>query len=140
MTDPGSTPATAGADGPRCGATGADPASVVDAYHRAWTSGEIDLALSHVSDDARCCAPGEQVMTKEDWRTYLTGFQPRLTAAPEHARMSSGEQVALWYYPQTAATSTALASELFTLRDGRIVDIRLTFDRLSYAPPGRGTP
>ena len=139
MTDSPCTSTAPGADGPQHGASGSDPASVVDAYHRAWTSGQIALALSHVSEDVRCSAPDEQVVTKEDWRSYLTGFQPMLTAAPEHARMSSGEQVALWYYPQTAVTSTTLASELFTVRDGQIVDIRLTFDRLSYLPPGRRT-
>lgn len=117
-----------------------DPNSVVDGYHRAWTSGQIDAAMSHLSEDACCVAPDEQVRSKQGWRAYLTGFQPMLTGAPEHARMTSGDLVAIWYYPQTATTTTALASELFTVRDGRITDIRLTFDRLSYGPPNRQTP
>ena len=114
--------------------------SVVDAYHQAWTTGDIDRAMSHLSEDARALAPGDEVATKEGWRAYLAGFQPMLTAAPEHARMNSGNQVALWYYPQTATTSTALACELFTVRDGQITDIHLTFDRLSYTPPQQQTP
>lgn len=140
MTHHPSMQITAGDESSQHGMTGPSPASVVDAYHRAWTSGQIDLALSHVSDAVHCVAPGDQVATKEDWRAYLTGFQPMLTSAPEHARMSSGAQVALWYYPQTAATSTTLASELFTVRDGQIVDIHLAFDRLGYVPPGQQTP
>ena len=32
-------------------------------------------------------------------------------------------------------TSTAPAAEYFTVRDGRIVESLLVFDRLSYAPP-----
>jgi len=114
-----------------------DPAAVVAAYHHAWTSGQVDLALDHLSEDATCHGPDVQVTTKEDWRAYLTAFVPMLTGAPEHARMTSGDQVALWYYPQTTVTSTTLASELFTVRDGRIVDIHLAFDRLSYMPPGQ---
>jgi hypothetical protein len=43
--------------------------------------------------------------------------------------------VALWYFPQTAVTQTTLASELFTVRNGKIVEIRLAFDRLGYIPP-----
>jgi hypothetical protein len=43
--------------------------------------------------------------------------------------------VALWYFPQTAVTQTTLASELFTVRNGQIVEIRLAFDRLGYIPP-----
>ena len=138
MTDaPTTHPATA-TGRPPSGTTASDPAAVVDAYHRAWTSGQVDLALSHVSDDVRCSAPDQQAMTKDQWRAYLSGFQPMLTGVPERARMSSGEQVALWYYPQTAVTSTTLASELFTVRDGRIVAIDLPFDRLGYLPLGEG--
>jgi len=43
-------------------------------------------------------------------------------------------RLALWYFPPTAATTTTLASELFTVRGGQIVEIRLAFDRLGYTP------
>jgi ketosteroid isomerase-like protein len=111
-----------------------DAVSIVEAYHRAWTSGNVDQALTLVSDEVRCYAPDEDVTTKSDWHQYLAGFVPMLTGAPEHARMANDDQVALWYFPQTAATRTTLASELFTVRDGQIVEIRLAFDRLGYVP------
>ncbi|WP_369132040.1 nuclear transport factor 2 family protein [Modestobacter sp. I12A-02662] len=112
----------------------ADALSTVEAYHEAWTSGDVDRALSYVSDDVRCFAPDEDVTTKDDWREYLSSFVPMLTGAPEHTRMTDGDRVALWYFPQTAATVTTLASELFTVRGGQIVEIRLAFDRLGYVP------
>lgn len=108
--------------------------STVQAYHEAWTSGDVDRALTYLSDDARCYAPDENVTTKEGWREYLASFVPMLTGAPEHARMTDGDRVALWYYPQTSDTTSTLASELFTVRDGQITDIRLAFDRLGYVP------
>ena len=111
-----------------------DALSTVEAYHQAWTSGDVDRALTYVSDDVRCFAPDEHVTTKGDWREYLASFVPMLTGAPEHARMSEGARVALWYFPQTAATTTTLASELFTVQEGQIVEIRLAFDRLGYIP------
>jgi len=111
-----------------------DPAAVVRAYHQAWTGGELDRALTYVSDDVRCFAPGQDDTTKAEWRGYLAGFVPMLTGAPEHGNMTAGDQVALWYFPQTAVTTTTLASELFTVRAGRIVEIRLAFDRLGYVP------
>lgn len=49
--------------------------------------------------------------------------------------MASQEHALLFYYPHTAVTSTAPAAEHFTIRDGKIVEIRLVFDRLSFAPP-----
>ena len=110
------------------------PAAIVDAYHRAWTSGDIDTALGYLADDVEVHAPDERVQTKADWHRYLSGFAPRLTGAPELTRLVDGARVALWYYPQTAATSTTLASELFTVRDGAITEIQLAFDRLGYVP------
>jgi hypothetical protein len=114
-----------------------DPTAVVRAYHHAWTSGDVDRALTYVSDDVLCFAPDEEVTTKDDWHQYLTGFVPVLTGASPHAEMTDGNRVALWYFPQTAVTTTTLASELFTVERGLIVEIRLTFDRLGYVPPER---
>ena len=111
-----------------------DALSTVEAYHQAWTGGDVDRALSYVSDDVRCFAPDENVTTKSDWHDYLTSFVPMLTGAPEHTRMTDGDRVALWYFPQTATTTATLASELFTVRGGQIVEIRLAFDRLGYVP------
>lgn len=111
-----------------------DAQSIVEAYHQAWTGGNVDQALTYVADDVRCYAPDEDVTTKADWREYLTAFVPMLTAAPEHTRMTDGDRVALWYFPQTATTTTTLASELFTVRGAQIVEIRLAFDRLGYMP------
>ena len=111
-----------------------DPQAIVEAYHRAWTAGDVDRALTYVADDVRCYAPDESVSTKEDWRGYLAGFAPRLTGAPELTRMSEGDRVALWYFPQTETTTATLASELFTVEGARIVEIRLAFDRLGYVP------
>ncbi|MFC0623415.1 nuclear transport factor 2 family protein [Kribbella deserti] len=114
-----------------------DALSTVEAYHQAWTSGDVDKALTYLSDDVRCFAPDENVTTKAEWREYLASFVPMLTAAPEHSRMTAGPRVALWYFPQTAETTTTLASELFTVQAGQIVEIRLAFDRLGYIPRDR---
>lgn len=110
------------------------PVDVVDAYHQAWTGGDVDRAMTYLAEDARCFAPDEDVATKSDWHEYLASFVPMLTGAPEHTRIVDGERVALWYFPQTEVTATTLASELFTVHDGRIVEVRLAFDRLGYVP------
>lgn len=115
------------------------PSAVVDAYHRAWTSGDVDRAMTYVSESAVFAAPDPDVSTKAQWREYLASFVPMLTGAPELTRMAEGDRVALWYYPQTAVTETTLASELFTVEGGQIADIRLAFDRLGYMPPPEST-
>ena len=115
-----------------------DATEIVQNYHRAWTSGDVDTALKLVSEAVRCYTPDPGVTTKEQWREYVTGFVPSLTAAPELNRMTNGDRVALWYYPQTEATKTTLASEHFVVQDGLIVEICLVFDRLGYMVPEKG--
>jgi ketosteroid isomerase-like protein len=115
-----------------------EPVAVVDEYHAAWTSGDLDRAMALIADSAVCQAPDPDIATKADWHAYLSAFIPMLTGAPELTRMTDGDRVALWYFPQTTVTTTTLASELFTVRDGQIVDIRLAFDRLGYVPAAIG--
>lgn len=103
-------------------------------YHRAWTSGDIDQAMTYVADGFVCRAPGEDLVGKDAYRDYLAGFVPNLTGLTDVAGFADGDRVALFYYPHTADTSTALAAECFTVRDGQIAESRLVFDRLSYAP------
>lgn len=112
-----------------------NPEAIVEGYHEAWTSGDVDRAMDFLAESVSCHAPDQDVTTKAQWREYLSSFVPMLTGAPEVTRMTEGNRVALWYYPQTAATTTTLASELFTVEGERIVEIRLAFDRLGYMPP-----
>lgn len=107
----------------------------VQEYHRAWTSGDVDAAMSCVAEGIRCRAPGVDLEGKEAYRGFLSGFAPKLTGIGDIAQFVGGDRVALFYYPQTAATSTAPAAELFTVTDGLIAESILIFDRLSYRPP-----
>lgn len=107
---------------------------LVMTYHRAWTSGDLEAALRLVDDDINCRAPGIDLHGKEEYSAFLGRFAPRLTGIGDIAELADGDRVALFYYPQTAATSIAPAAELFTVRDGRIVESVLIFDRLSYGP------
>lgn len=108
---------------------------IVQAYHRAWTRGDVDQAMTWVADDICCRAPGEDLTGKEAYREFLESFVPALTGLTDIASFADGDRVALFYYPHTATTSTAPAAECFTVRDGRIVESVLVFDRLSFAPP-----
>ncbi len=115
-----------------CQSTALDTASV---FHRAWTSGDLDGAFGHVADDIICRAPGGDITGKDAYRSYLGGFSQMMTGLTDVAAFGDDEHALLFYYPHTAVTSTAPAAELFTIRDGKIVESRLVFDRLSFGPP-----
>lgn len=108
---------------------------IVHDYHQAWTSGDVDRAMTWVADDITCRAPGEDLSGKKAYREFIGGFAPALTGLADIASFADGDRVALFYYPQTAATTTAPASECFTIRDGKIAESVLVFDRLSFGPP-----
>ena len=110
---------------------------IVQDYHRLWTSGNVDMAMNYVAEDITCRAAGTDFHGKDAYRSFISGFAPMLTGIGEIAQFVDGNRVALFYYPQTAATSTAPAAELFTITDGKIVESILIFDRLSYGPSKR---
>ncbi len=104
------------------------------AYHRAWSSGDLDGAMAHVADDIVCRAPGQELNNKSEYRSYLGRFSQMMTGLTDVAAFGDDEHVVLFYFPHTAVTSTAPAAEHFTIRDGCIVESLLVFDRISYAP------
>lgn len=108
---------------------------VVKNYHRAWTSGDVARAMTHVADDITCRAPGIDLNGKAAYQDFIAAFAPALTGVADIADFADRDRVALFYSPQTAATATAPAAECFTVRDGRISASVLIFDRLSYGPP-----
>lgn len=112
-----------------------DAYNLVMNYHRAWTAGNIDKAMTYVSDDITCSAPGVILEGKDQYREYLAGFVPQLTGIGDIAEFTDGNRIALFYYPQTAVTQTAAAAEFFTVANGKIASSVLIFDRLSYSPP-----
>lgn len=108
---------------------------IVTRFHRAWTGGDLDTAMAQVTDDFVCHTPGDGTMGKAAYRDYLASFIPVMTGVADLAHFADGDHVALFYYPQTAVTDKTLAAEYFTVRDGRVAESFLAFDRLSYGPP-----
>lgn len=121
------------------GATAGDdsPLGVVTAFHDAWTSGDVDSAVTHLAEDVLYQAPGETLTGREAVRAFLAGFVPMLTGAPDIDRFVDEQAgtVCLLYHPQTASTTTAPAAEWFTVENGLITRDLLVFDRLAYGPP-----
>lgn len=105
------------------------------AYHRAWTNGDLDDAMTHVADDIVCRAPDGDITGKDAYRNYLGNFLRILSGLTDVAAFGDEEHALLFYYPHTEVTSTAPAAEHFTIRAGQIVESLLVFDRLSFAPP-----
>lgn len=63
---------------------------IVQKYHRAWTSGDIDTAMNSVADDIVCRAPGVDLDGKDAYRGFIGGFAPMLTNSARSPSSSTG--------------------------------------------------
>jgi len=107
------------------------------AYHDAWTSQDLDRAMTYIARDISCYAPGAQISGAGQYRDFLGGFMTQLTAVETVAAFGDDTTAVLFYYPHTANTSDAPTAECFTVADGKITRSVLVFDRPSFAPPQR---
>jgi hypothetical protein len=119
MTDPGTPPALATAL----------------AYHQAWTSQNLDQAMTYIADDITCDAPGARISGAAQYRGFLGGFMTQLTGVQTVAAFGDDTTAVLFYYPHTAAVSDAPTAECFTVAGRKITRSVLVFDRPSFAPP-----
>jgi hypothetical protein len=107
------------------------------AYHQAWTSHDLDQAMTYIADDITCDAPGGQISGAQQYKGFLGGFMTQLTGAQNIAAFGDDTTAVLFYYPHTASVSDAPAAECFTVTGGKITRSVLVFDRPSFAPPQR---
>ena len=121
MTEPGTPPALA----------------AVLAYHQAWTSQDLDQAMTYIADDITCDAPGARISGAQAYREFLGRFMTQLTGVQTLAAFGDDTTAVLFYYPHTASVSDAPTAECFTVPDGKITRSVLVFDRPSFAPPQR---
>ncbi|HEY8700927.1 MAG TPA: nuclear transport factor 2 family protein [Arthrobacter sp.] len=112
-----------------------DALTVALAYHEAWTGKNLDLAMSYVSEEIACEAPGGNIAGAAAYRQFLGGFMEKLTGLGMIGAFGDENSAMLMYYPQTAAVSDAPAAEWFSVAGGKIVRTVLVFDRLSFTPP-----
>lgn len=111
------------------------PLDVALAYHRAWTSGDVGAALDYVADSVTCSAPGVELSGKPDFAQFLAPFAARLLGQRLLASFGDATSAVLVYQLRVPGVDEAPATELFAVRDGRIVNDLLIFDRQSFAPP-----
>jgi SnoaL-like protein len=119
VTDPGTPPALATAL----------------AYHQAWTSQDLDRAMTYIADDITCDAPGARITGAGQYRDFLGGFMTQLAGVQTVAAFGDDATAVLFYYPHTATVRDAATAECFTVAGGKITRSVLVFDRPSFAPP-----
>jgi hypothetical protein len=101
-------------------------------YHRAWTGGDFERAMTMVSPDIRCLAPTGVLEGAEAFRGFMEPFARMLRSSRLVASCGEGDRAMLLYDTETALVADAPGAELLTVADGRIVEMRIIFDRLPF--------
>jgi limonene-1,2-epoxide hydrolase len=113
--------------------------SVALAYYHAWTGGDVDRAMAHVADDVVCESPLGRIEGVEGLRAFMAPFAEMLKSSDLIAAFGDDRTAVLVYNPHTTLVEDAPSGECHTVRDGRIVDILLIFDRTPFDAARRRT-
>jgi len=110
------------------------------AYHQAWTSGDFELAMTHVSPDIVCQAPSGRLEGAAAFRGFMGPFVKILTRSHLVAAFGDDHNAVLFYDTDTVPVSDAPGAECLTVADGKITHLRIIFDRLPFEAARRSAP
>jgi hypothetical protein len=106
---------------------------VAEGYASAWTSGDIDTAMSYIADDIVCEAPAGTIEGKAAYREFTTTFVTRLLVTGRVTAVLSGENSAsILYTNDTKVVPGMRAMDYATIENGKITRLITVFDRLPF--------
>jgi ketosteroid isomerase-like protein len=105
---------------------------VARAYYDAWTSKDLERAMSYIAGDIVCDVPAGHIEGAEAYRAFLAPFVQILERAELIAAFGDDQTAVLIYDTETVPVPSAPAAECVTVRDGKIVHSRFVFDRVPF--------
>ncbi len=102
------------------------------AYHRAWTSHDFERAMTYIAPDIVCLAPAGRIVGADAFRAFMGPFSQILTRSELLSAFGDRDTAVLIYDTDTIPVQNAPAAEHLTVRDGRIAQMRIIFDRAPF--------
>jgi hypothetical protein len=112
-------------------------ADVVERYTRALWDRDFTAARGLLADDLRFEGPIDQFERADDFIQSLTGLFGMVKGVEHQATIAQGDQAAVFYLLDTPVAKAPVA-EWYTVRDGRIVQVRAYFDARPFAAEAPG--
>jgi hypothetical protein len=107
------------------------------AVAHAWTSGDIDTALSCLADDIVCDAPAGRVEGLAAYRMFTAEFVALLTSSTIIKVLAGNANATIVYSLDTPRVTDFRCIEYMTVEDGKIKHILTVFDRLPATEAAR---
>jgi SnoaL-like domain len=102
------------------------------AYYRAWTGQGFDQAMTFIAEDIVCDAPAGRIEGREAFRAFMEPFSRILTRSSLTAAFGDEKTALVMYDAVTVPVKDAPGAECHTVHDGKIVHIRIVFDRTPF--------
>lgn len=102
------------------------------AYFHAWTSHDLDEAMSYIADNIVCDAPSGRLEGAAAYRNFMAPFVQILTGSKLIAAFGDETTALIVYDTQTRPVKSAPAAECLTVTSGKIAVSRFIFDRLPF--------
>ena len=101
------------------------------AFH-AWTSHDIEKAMTYIAGDIVCQAPSGRLEGAAAFRRFMGPFVQILTRSSLIAAFGDDEKAVVMYDTDTVPVTDAPGAECVTVQDGKITHMRIIFDRLPF--------
>jgi ketosteroid isomerase-like protein len=108
------------------------PLQIALAYHQAWSSHDMDRAMTYIAENIVCDAPAGRIEGAEAYRAFMGPFVKMLKATKLLAAFGDHVTAIIMYDTQTALVESGPGAEWLTIKDGKIVYSRFIFDRLPF--------
>jgi ketosteroid isomerase-like protein len=109
------------------------------AYYQAWTSHDLDRAMTYIADDIVCEAPAGRLEGAAAYRGFMGSFMQILTRSELIAAFGDDQTALIMYDTETVPVKSAPGAEYVTVTDGKISYSRFVFDRAPF-DAARQTP
>jgi ketosteroid isomerase-like protein len=98
------------------------------AYYQAWTSHDLDKAMSYIADDVVLDSPAGRLEGAEAYRGFIGPFLKILTGSKMIAAFGDEVTALVMYDTETVPLKSAPGAECVTVKDGKITYSRNVFD------------
>ena len=112
----------------------AGAAEVVEEYQRAFGSGDIQTARSLLADDLRFKGPIDEFDNADEYMQSVGKLAQIVTGTDVKKIVAEGDDVVTIYDLHTSTPAgTSNIAEWATVKDGKIVELRVFFDARPFA-------
>ena len=102
------------------------------AYFEAWTSKDLDAAMSYIAEDIVCDAPAGRLEGAEAYRGFMGPFTQILLEARIIAAFGDDSTALIMYDTRTVPVENAPGAEFVRVSEGKITRSRFLFDRAPF--------